>query len=151
MEEQNVPTLNDDELVSIFEEISNNLPVQPEANLVGEGEHYSEDQSYGQRIVEKIEAEYKNAPDVAAERAMERKSLEEKLKILEKKLKNTKNVKNLRMRKLNAEKSAKRAVIRQEIDNIKDVLYNLSLEEKGAGITSTNLVDATIKTNMENQ
>lgn len=140
---------NEDELSSIFEEISNNLPVQPEANLVGEGEEYSENKDYGQRILEKIEAEYKNAPDVEAERFLERKSLEERLKTLDKKLKGTKNVKNIRMRTLNAEKAAKRKLYRSQIEEIKDALYNLSLEEKGAGVTSTNLVDATIKSSLE--
>lgn len=106
-------------------------------------------EDYGQKVLESIEAEYKGMPDVASERAAEKVKLEAKLKNLQKSLKKVKNVKNHKMKAANAKNHELRVKIKDEIESIKDRLYDISLEEKGAGVTSSSLVDATINSGLE--
>lgn len=101
--------------------------------------------SYADTIVKGIENEYQNLPDVKAERKKEKESLSKKLKDLQGKLKKVKNVKNHRAVEQNTKKAELRSRIRKEIEDIKDKLHAIDLEEKGSEVTSNQLMDETLK------
>jgi len=101
--------------------------------------------SYADTIVKGIENEYQNLPDVKAERKKEKEGLSKKLKDLQGKLKKVKNVKNHRAVEQNTKKAELRSRLRKEIEDIKDKLHAIDLEEKGSEVTSNQLMDETLK------
>jgi predicted RNase H-like nuclease (RuvC/YqgF family) len=105
---------------------------------------------YAESVVSSIEAEFKNMPDVATERKNHKEELTKKLAILTKQLKNTKNIKNYKMAKQNAEIAKKRKNLREQIASIKDDLFAISHEESGENTSSSSLVDSTIQNSSKN-
>jgi len=146
---------NDDDLEDIFASSANDIVTSHLAedhNLTLAGIDSVagiKGEDYGQKVLDSIEAEYKGMPDVASERAAEKVKLEAKLKDLQTRLKKVKNVKNHKMRAANAKNHELRVKLKESIEGVKDRLYDISLEEKGAGVTSSNLVDATINSGLE--
>lgn len=108
-------------------------------------EKTSEQFNYADNIVKEIEKEYQNLPDVKAERKKEKESLLKQLHDLQVKLKKIKNVKNYKMVEQNAKKADLRSKIRKMIENVKDKLHAIDLEEKGSEVTSTQLMNETLK------
>lgn len=98
--------------------------------------------SIAERIEEEVRTELHDIATANKEREEEKRSLVDKLAQLKIRLNKTKNVKNPSKITLNAEISKKRAVLRKEIEEIKDKLYNIELEEKGSNITSEKLMSA---------
>jgi hypothetical protein len=133
-------TIDDDD--DVFECILNEALVLNTQHLENDEEPSFD---YGQKIISSIEAEYKGLPDVSIDRVKEKAALSLKLKEKQNKLRNTKNIKNHKKVVQNAQISDIRKKLRAEIEEIKDQIYNIDLEEKGSNITSTNLVDASIK------
>lgn len=108
-------------------------------------EHFNDlnmtkEESYGKRLVEKIEAEHMGLPLEAMDRARERKELEDEIKNLTHKLSKCKNVKNFRQKKLNKEISEKRKKIRNRIQICKVRLQEIDVEE-GKDSSSSNVND----------
>lgn len=104
--------------------------------------------SYADSLVADIEAKFQNMPNIEEERRKEKELLEEKIRTLTKKLKSIKNVKNHRLRAQNAQNSEKRAKLRAQIEEAKQELFNLEMEKQGSEITSTSLVEETVKSNI---
>jgi chromosome segregation ATPase len=100
---------------------------------------------HSETVVERIEAEYRQIPDAIRERELEKSTLTKEMETLKRKIKSTKNVRNHRMVVANTAKSTARKEMKDRIEKIKDRLYEIELEEKGSGITSQNMVDATLK------
>jgi len=98
--------------------------------------------TYADRIVEEVKAEFEGRATAFKEREDEKRTLTERLTQLKAKLNKTKNVKNTSKIALNAEIAKKRGVMRKEIEEIKDRLYNIELEEKGSSMTSESLMKA---------
>ena len=98
--------------------------------------------TYADRIVEEVKAEFEGRATIIKEREDEKRTLSERLVQLKARLNKTKNVKNPSKIALNAEIAKKRAAMRKEIEEIKDKLYNIELEEKGSSMTSENIVNA---------
>lgn len=99
--------------------------------------------SFGDRILQDIEEDYKGIATKSQERKKERLALEKKLADKQTSLKKCKNVKNHRKTDINTKIAEKRKKLREEITQIKDELYNLALEEKGSQTTSESLVEGT--------
>lgn len=99
---------------------------------------------YAETIVSSFEDEFRNIPNAAAERRKHKEELTKKLADLTKKLKNTKNIKNHKMRAQNAVIAERRKKLREEIESVKDDLFAITQEESGENISSTSLVDATV-------
>lgn len=99
---------------------------------------------YAESIIAKIEDEYKNMPSVDVERKKEREGLIKKITELTKSLNKCKNVKNHRKTQINQTLAEKRKKIKTEIEKVKDALHQISVEEKGANVSSQRLVDATL-------
>lgn len=126
------------EFEDILQEVKEDYVFQdPEAHLI----ETSGKVDHAQSVVQQIENEYKNLPDISVERAKERKELEAKLKSLQKQLKSTKNVKNHRNVKANTERANMRKKLKEKIERVKDDLYRLEREEEGAAVTPSQLVD----------
>lgn len=106
--------------------------------------------NYGDEIVQNIEAEYKGAIGIEEERKKEKEKLEKELKDVKNKLKKTKNIKNHKRTDLNSKASEQRKKYKARITEIKDLLYNIDLEEKGSKIKSSDLLDTTLKESKTN-
>lgn len=130
------------DLEELFEEADSQQPV------IVEVEENSYD--HGEKILKSLEQEYKGEVNANEQRKNEKLSLEKELKETQKKLKNAKNVKNHRKIEINAKISANRKIYKQRITELKDLIYNIDLEEKGSEIASSDLVDTTIKENSNN-
>jgi hypothetical protein len=101
--------------------------------------------SYAEEVVNSIEQTYRQPKEIANERDREKNELTLKIGELKKKLNQTRNVRNPRKTSINQSLADKRKKLRAEIETIKDRLYQIDVEEKGSGMTSKDLVDATIK------
>ena len=103
-----------DEIDSLFErEIKNHQPYD-----------------FASDKVNKIEEEFKKLPNDNIEREEHKKQLEAKHKELKAQLNGLKNIKNTKMIQANAKIAEKRKKIRAEIEKVKDILYDISLETK---------------------
>jgi len=100
---------------------------------------------YADTVVQGIENEYKDLPDIKAERKKEKEALTKKLKDLQSKVKKIKNIKNYKMAEQNAKKAESRKKIRAEIESVKDKLHAIDMEEKGSEVTSGQLLNETLK------
>lgn len=140
MEEQNLDT--DENLESVFQDANDShVYVNPDPEAAKISERFD----YAESVVSSLEADFNNMPDVAGERRKHKEELTAKLAALTKKLKATKNIKNHRMRAQNAKIAENRKKLRAQIENAKDDLYAIELEEKGGQVSSTSLVDATVQ------
>lgn len=124
-----------EDIGDLFKIAQNDQPVIEETN---------EPIDYGQKVMDAIENEYKNLPNVDTERKVEKALLEKQMKELTIKLRKTKNTKNHRRVIQNTAAATKRKEIKAKIEELKDQIYNIDLEDKGSNITSTNLTDASI-------
>jgi predicted nuclease with TOPRIM domain len=98
--------------------------------------------SYGDRILAEIEEEFKGMKNAITEREKEKATLLERLKSLTSKLKKTKNIKGVSHSDLNVERSKKRGLIRKEINDVKDRLAEIEMEEKGSKTSSADLLQS---------
>ena len=130
---------NDDELFQQHDSTFVYTNPDPDANIP------SIIPDYGEKIAADMESSFQNMPNIAQERKDEREHLTTKLADLGKQLRSIKNIKNHKMRHLNAKNAERRARIRAQIEQVKQELFDLELEEKGSQVTSTSLVDATVK------
>lgn len=130
-----------EEIDAIFDQESANVVVNSDPDASRPSVSYN----YADKIVEELETEYQNMPNEAADREKEKILLNHRLKELQLKLKKVKNVKNVRRVEQNRKAHETREKIKAEIEEIKDKLYNIGLEEKGKDVTSTSLVDKTIR------
>lgn len=100
-------------------------------NMFHELEASSKAETLAERIEREAEMEFNGFSEEHQSRMSEVKSIEEKIKSLEAKLKRYRNVKNIRLKKINEERSKKRKEIRKEIEfcklrlsEIKDEIAN---------------------------
>jgi hypothetical protein len=100
---------------------------------------------HGEEVLKNLEQSYKGEIGVHEQRQKEKEMLEKELKETKTKLKKAKNVKNHKKTEVNTRIAAKRKLYKGRITEIKDKLYNIDLEEKGSKISSSDLVDTTIK------
>lgn len=98
--------------------------------------------SYADQVVQNIEAEFKGIRTATKEREEEKLSLQQKHAALKSKLGKMKNIRNPNKVALNTEISKKRALIRKEMEDIKERLAVIETEEQGSSITSQKLTSA---------
>ncbi|HMP28008.1 MAG TPA: hypothetical protein PKD85_00315 [Saprospiraceae bacterium] len=129
--------MENEELNTLFESASNNILDQNDET------HYD----YGDEVLKNLEQTYKGEVGVHEQRQTEKVALEKELKETKSKLNKAKNIKNHRKTTINTKIAENRKLYKNRITEIKDLLYNIDLEEKGSQISSSDLVDTTIKEN----
>lgn len=127
---QSLETDDGDEFSDIFEDLQDQLVEKP--------------YDYAEEVMKSIESEYKAPQKALSERDQEKRDLSLKLGELKKKLNQTRNVRNPKKVAINQSLSEKRKGLKADIEKIKDRLHQIELEEKGSGVTSKTLTDATI-------
>lgn len=125
-----------EDLTLLFDQITNNIPREE----VIDGNGYD----YGQKVIDEIENEYKGLGTAKVEREREKAKITDQLKTLQVKLRKMKNVKNHRKANINADIASKRKAIKIQIESLKDRLYDINEEEKGAEVTSGTLMESTL-------
>lgn len=83
------------------------------------------------KIVEAAEAEFKGYSEEAESRQNEKDLLNKRIKKLQSTIKKNKNVRNHKLRHVNAERSKKRAECKKEIEFCNMRLREISMEEGG--------------------
>lgn len=104
---------------------------------------------YAENVVSSIETEFNNMANSSENRRLHKEELTKKLAELTKKLRQTKNIKNHKMRTQNAAIAKKRKDLKEQIEAVKDDLYAINMEEAGEDVSSTSLVDASLTSNKE--
>ena len=120
-----------EEMDDLFDEIDRNLTEKP--------------YDYAEQVMEKIENDYRQPGIEVNEREKEKAELKLKLGELKRKLHQSKNIKNVRKTEINKALADKRKQIKAEMEILKDRLYQIDIEEKGADVSSQKLVDSTVK------
>lgn len=92
----------------------------------------NERKTFADKIVDEIEDTYKNLSEDVKSRKLEKEKIESQIKTLNKRLQKTKNVKNIKHTKDNTEKSTKRKQIKKQIEQLKDQLEGIEIEESGS-------------------
>jgi hypothetical protein len=110
--------------------------------LFEQAERDNRPKSLSDTVVENIEEEFRNPNNPIAEREKDKAHLEARLAELTKKLKQTGNVKNHRAVVANAQRSQMRKVLREKIEEVKDGLEKIKMEEDGEKITAEKLMAA---------
>lgn len=106
---------------------------------------------YAENVVSSIESEFNNMANSSENRRLHKEELTKKLAELNKKLRQTKNIKNHKMRTQNAAIAKKRKDLKAQIEAVKDDLYAISMEEAGEDVSSTSLVDASVNESLANK
>jgi chromosome segregation ATPase len=116
-----------------------------------ERSHSEKPYSYADQVMENIEKEYKQPQQELNEREKEKKALHLKMGELKRRLRQSKNIRNVSKASINQTLAQKRQQIRAEMEKIKDRLYQIEIEEKGMGVSSKDLTDSTLKQSFQGQ
>ena len=126
-------------------------PKELETIFAAEAKKYVK-QTYAEEAIEKVEQEYKNMGTNNESRNDEKTRLNKKLAELTTRLRKIKNPKNVRVAAgASSSMASKRMTIKTEIEQIKDRLYEIQVEEKGSSMDSVadgagkSVADAVVK------